>query len=93
MRRNYDFQIKCAKVFATANSVNRLSPPLQSRFRKLFLPSYTEDQFLDVAKRVCPKLKESTAEMIGATVWKQQGDIRDVISISKLIHKMMVQVR
>jgi DNA polymerase III delta prime subunit len=37
-QKSYDFEIKGAKVFATCNELNRLSKPLQSRFRKLFLP-------------------------------------------------------
>ncbi|MGB8937768.1 MAG: ATP-binding protein [Candidatus Nitrosopolaris sp.] len=37
-KKSYDFEIKGAKVFATCNELNRLSKPLQSRFRKLFLP-------------------------------------------------------
>jgi hypothetical protein len=37
MRRQYDFRIKGAKVFATANDLNKLSAPLRSRFR--FSPS------------------------------------------------------
>jgi hypothetical protein len=32
-------KVKEAKVFATANEISRLSKPLQSRFRRLFLPS------------------------------------------------------
>src|SRR5215469_11994158 len=50
-RKQYHFEIKGAKVFATANEINRLSKPLQSRFRKLFLPRYTEEQFLDVSEK------------------------------------------
>jgi hypothetical protein len=46
-KKQYDFEIKAAKVFATCNEINRLSKPLQSRFRKLFLPRYTEEQFLN----------------------------------------------
>jgi hypothetical protein len=55
--------------------------------RRLNLAKYTKDQFLDVAVRVCPKLKEEVAKMIGEEVWKAKEDIRDVISISKLISK------
>jgi MoxR-like ATPase len=51
-KKQYDFEIKGAKVFATCNEINRLSKPLQSRFRKLFLPRYTEQQFLDVSKMI-----------------------------------------
>jgi hypothetical protein len=87
MKRQYDFEIKGAKVFGSCNEINRLSKPLQSRFRKLFLPRYTEEQFLDVSEKVLPKLKNEIARYIGAQVWKIEGDIRDVISIGKLIKK------
>jgi len=86
-RKQCDFEIKGAKVFATANEINGLSKPLQSRFRKLFLPEYTEQQFLDVSEKVLPKLSYSLARYIGAKVWKNEGDIRDVISIGKLVRK------
>jgi len=87
MRRQFDLEIKAAKVFATCNEINRLSKPLQSRFRRLFLPSYTEEQFLNVSEKVLPKLSSSLARYIGANVWKNEGDIRDVILIGKLVRK------
>jgi hypothetical protein len=86
-KKQYDFEIKAAKVFGTCNEINRLSKPLQSRFRKLFLPTYTEEQFLDVSEKVLPKLSSSLARYIGANVRKSQGDIRDVISIGKLVRR------
>jgi Holliday junction resolvasome RuvABC ATP-dependent DNA helicase subunit len=49
-KKQYDFEIKGAKVFGSCNKIKRLSNPLQSRFRKLFLPRYTEEQFLDVTE-------------------------------------------
>jgi hypothetical protein len=81
IRRQYDFQIKGAKVFATCNEINRLSKPLQSRFRRLFLPSYTEEQFLNVSEKVLPKRSSSIARYIGAGAWNKGGDIREVILI------------
>jgi hypothetical protein len=52
------------------------------------LPSYTKEQFLDIAVKVCPKLKKGTSRIIGEEVWKQGNrDIRDVISLGKLIRK------
>jgi hypothetical protein len=57
MRKQYDFKIKGAKVFAACNEITRLSRPLQSRFRRLHLPQYTEEQFLEVSIKVLPKLK------------------------------------
>jgi hypothetical protein len=85
MRKQYDFRIKGAKIFAAANEITRFSRPLQSRFRRLHLPPYTEEQFLEVSVKVLPKLK--IASVIAKAVWDQRGDIRDVISIGKLVQK------
>jgi replication-associated recombination protein RarA len=86
-KKRYDFVIKGAKVFATCNQIHRLSKPLQSRFRKLFLPKYTKEKFLDVSEKVLPKLSSNLARYIEACVWKNGGDMRDVISIEELVRK------
>ena len=39
MRKQYDFKIRGAKIFGACNEITRLSRPLQSRFRRLYLPS------------------------------------------------------
>jgi hypothetical protein len=72
-------------VFVACNEITRLSRPLQSRFRRLHLPPYTEEQFIEVSAKVLPRLK--IAHVIGKAVWDQRGDIRDVISIGKLVRK------
>src|SRR5215472_7805123 len=74
-KRQYHFEIKGAKVFATANDINKLSKPLQSRFRKLFLPRYTEEQFIQVAIKVLPKIGEDLARYIGLETFRNGGDI------------------
>jgi hypothetical protein len=51
----------------------------------LHLPRYTEEQFLEVSVKVLPKLK--IAIVIGKAVWDERGDIRDVISVGKLVRK------
>ncbi len=86
-RKSYDFVINGAKVFGTANDLSRLSKLLQSRFRKLFLPPYTQEQFLRVAEKVLPKLQEETVHIIAAQVWRTSKDIRDVINVGKLIRR------
>jgi hypothetical protein len=86
-KKQYDFQIKGAKVFATCNEINKLSKPLASRFRKLFLPRYTEQQFIEVSIKVLPKIGEKMTRYIGFTVFENGGDIRDVMSVGKLIRK------
>jgi hypothetical protein len=50
-------------------------------------PRYTEQQFLDVSEKIPPRLSSSIARYIGANVWKNGGDIRDVISIGNLVRK------
>ena len=75
-------------MFATCNEIKRLSKPSQSRFRKLFLPKYTGEQFLNLSEKVLPKLHDNgLARFIGNYVWKNGGDIRDVLSIGKLVKK------
>jgi len=42
------------------------------------MPPYTKEQFLDIAVKICPKLKEETPCIIGEKVWKQGSkDIMD----------------
>jgi len=84
-RRQYDFTIEGVKVFATCNDINRLSKPLQSRFRKLYLKRYSEEQFIHVAGKVLPKLSASVARYVGASLYRQGGDIRDCLSIGRLV--------
>jgi hypothetical protein len=40
-----------------------------------------------VSEKVLPKLSSRLTRYIGASVWKNGGDIRDVISIGKLVRK------
>jgi replication-associated recombination protein RarA len=45
MRRQYDFEIKGAKVFATCNEIDRLSKPLQRRMQyEEIVPSLTAEE-------------------------------------------------
>ena len=52
--------------------------------RRLHLPPYTEEQFLEVSVKVLPKLR--IAHVIGKE-WDQRGDILNVISFGKLVPK------
>lgn len=84
-KKQYDFEIKGAKVFASCNDLKKLTKPLQSRFMKIFLPRYTEDQFIAVSQKVLPKLSNDLSSYIGRLVFTQGGDIRQVLSIGKLV--------
>ena len=87
--RSSHFEIQNCKVFASCTDISGLSKSMQSCFRRLHLAPYTEEQFLDVAVRVLPKLKESTARMIGEQVWNQGNkDVRNIIEIGKLLRNI-----
>ena len=60
-----------------------VSKPLQSHFRRLHLPPYTKEQFLNIAVKVCPKLKEVISRIIGEEVWQSSKDVTDVVPLSK----------
>jgi replication-associated recombination protein RarA len=87
--RIFHFEVQSCKVFATCTDISGLSKSMQSRFRRLHLAAYTEEQFLAVAVRMLPKLKETTARMIGDQVWNQGNkDIRNLINIGKLLRNV-----
>jgi len=65
------------QVFARTNDISRLSKPFQSRFRKLFLPKYSEQEFVKVAIKVLPT-NENLTRYIGLETSRNGGDIRDV---------------
>jgi len=86
-KKSYHFEIKGIKVFTTCNDIDRLSKPLASRFRKLFLPKYSEEVFLSVAEKVLPKTSPSIARYIGSKVYQTDGDLRSVIQIGRLVQR------
>jgi hypothetical protein len=89
MSRSFQLEIKNCKVFATCTDISGLSKSMRSCFSRLRLAAYTEEQFLDVAVRVLPKLNENTARMIGAEVWNQGNkDVHDIIRIGKLLRNI-----
>jgi len=87
--RSSHYEIQNCKVFATCTDINGLSKSVKSHFKRLHLAAYTEEQFLDVAVRLLPKLKDTTARMIGERVWNQGNkDVRDIINIGKLLRNI-----
>ena len=40
-----------------------------------------------ITVKICPRLSEEIALIVAEETWKQHGDIRDVISLSKLAKK------
>jgi len=76
-------------LFATSNDVERLSPPLRSRFIELHLKEYSYEEFVEIVFRLLKKkykLDEELCRKIGYAVWNQMQskDVRDAIKIAKL---------
>ncbi|MFL6422382.1 MAG: AAA family ATPase [Nitrososphaeraceae archaeon] len=72
-------------IFATSNSIERLSKPLLSRFTIFEIPEYTYEEFEAISVRIIKKLPQNSIIQIASSVWKTGSrDIRDVLKISKL---------
>ena len=77
------------KVFATSNDIDRISKPLRSRFLEFSLPSYTYEEFCDIAVKLTQQRDGHDVEIamkIADTVWNKLNsrDVRDIVQISKL---------
>lgn len=77
-----------SKVFATANSCEKITNPLLSRFAILEMPEYTFEEFSKIAVTKLGKenVGVNTARVIAEQVWNELGskDIRDAIKVSRL---------
>jgi MoxR-like ATPase len=72
-------------IFATSNSLQRLSEPLLSRFTVFEIPEYTYEEFEAISIRIIKKLPQNVVIQISSSVWKSGSkDIRDVLKIAKL---------
>ena len=72
-------------IFATSNSIERLSKPLLSRFTLFEIPEYSYPEFEAISVRIVKKLPQNTVIQIVSSVWKLGSrDIRDVLKIAKL---------
>jgi len=76
-------------VFATSNGTKKLSEPLLSRFRVMYLNEYDFSQFYEIAvkKLVAEGLDKKAADEITISVWEQlpNPNIRNCIQIGRLV--------
>ena len=74
-------------IFATSNSIQRLSKPLLSRFTIFEIPEYTYEEFETISIRIISKLPQNVIVQIASSIWKSGSrDIRDILKIAKLIN-------
>ncbi|MGC2575655.1 MAG: hypothetical protein WA364_29475 [Candidatus Nitrosopolaris sp.] len=76
-------------VFATSNGTKKLSDPLLSRFRMMYLNEYEFSQFYEIAvKRLLDEgLDKKIADEIAISVWEQlpNPNIRNCMQIGRLV--------
>jgi holliday junction DNA helicase RuvB len=76
-------------VFVTSNGTRKLSEPLLSRFRVLYLSKYDFSQFHEIAvkKLLTEGLDKKAADEIAITVWEQlpNPNIRNCVQIGRLV--------
>jgi MoxR-like ATPase len=76
-------------VFATSNGTKKLSEPLLSRFRVMYLNEYEFSQFYEIAvkKLLADGLDKKAADEIAISVWEQlpNPNIRNCVQIGHLV--------
>ena len=76
-------------VFATSNGTKKLSEPLLSRFRVMYLDEYNFSQFYEISvkKLLDEGLSEYAADEITKSVWEElpNPNIRNCVQIGRLV--------
>ena len=73
-------------IFAAANSTRGMPKELLSRFRVLYLPEYTREEFIEAAKRVLlerEKVEPELASYIAERTWGISRDVREAVRVGK----------
>ena len=74
-------------IFAAANTTKGMPEELLSRFRVLYLPEYTKDEFLEASRKVLVervKVEAQLASYIADKAWGISKDIREAVRIGKI---------
>jgi MoxR-like ATPase len=75
-------------VFATSNRVEKVIPPLQSRFFIVKLQAYEYEQFYEITIRLLTSnhynVDEEIARATADSVWNTTQNIRDCIRVAKM---------
>ena len=81
-----EIQLKTS-IFAAANKIHGMPKELLSRFRTLFLPEYSEEEFVEAATKVIIDKEKADPELalyIAQRTWQVSKDVREAIRISKI---------
>jgi len=76
-------------VFATSNGTKKISEPLLSRFRIMYLNKYHFSQFYEISTKelLAEELSNYAADEITKSVWEQlpHPNIRNCVQIGRLV--------
>lgn len=73
-------------IFAAANSAKVMPKELLSRFRVLYLPSYTREEFIDASTKVLierEKVEPGLALYIAEKAWEVSRDVREAVRMGR----------
>lgn len=83
------YKMNNPKIFATSNSIERLTKPIKSRFSIYHLSEYSDEDFIQIAVTLLTRkfhfssnLSKLIAELL---LEKNEKDIRKILNIAKLI--------
>jgi Holliday junction DNA helicase RuvB len=75
-------------VYATSNNIERIIPPLQSRFFIVKLQAYTYGQFYEITLKLLTSnhynVDEEIARATADSIWNTTQNIRDSLKIAKM---------
>lgn len=85
----YDFTMKALKVFATTNSIRKLSPAMQSRFQRYTIEPYDDETFRKTVQFCLHKkfVPETTELIANVLIAHEHKNVRAAIQISNLLHE------
>jgi Holliday junction DNA helicase RuvB len=84
--RQREFRLNTS-IFAAANSAKGMPKELLSRFRVLYLPPYTKEEFIDASIKVLverEKVKPDLASYIAERAWEVSRDVREAVRIGRI---------
>jgi len=74
-------------IFAAANSAKGMPKELLSRFRVLYLPQYTREEFIQTSTEVLverEKVEPGLASYIAERTWEVSRDVREAVRMGKI---------
>ena len=76
------------RVFATANDLDKIPPPIRSRMAKVEIPAYSPTEFIEVARAILVQregLGPQQAQLVATEVVRYTLDVRDAVRVGRMV--------